>query len=692
MLVIDNEYDEKELFKKLFSHDEQTVRSFYSVKDDKAYKALKVPTIDKMNAALKGKLSVFTHSNRLIEPRIESTTLASYSRLGDVNAFTENLESLVDLSGNAANSPAYQVMLTSYLLNGVETNLLEALKTGREVCSLFNTPLPKTSFSFDNYDKRVFIPYNDSYVVALPRTPAWKTIGILNAQKALFEQEILASKPKLGEKEKFVLSTKLRVSEILQGQNASYLTGKVTRSQVHHSVFLPPSKNQSAVRRVLKMIEKNGISEKALLVLLKDVVADSGIVYELAKQMHQVYADDDIRGKYAPDNVFTRMAFANLGRKAYSAMSEIIEYENEEEKTFSTFFESKLDDLAELAWVRAYYKLPNKYVFDGAKKSFMEGFHSKTTDSADEESPETEYQTTRVAQETSKAYEGSYLRIIMNVDGYDAGSNGFSLGPVQPVAINGWLHNLLERNSGIKYKCFTPVYESIHLHDQACLKASDITLISHKTFSENADEISKSIETGADFNKSWIYTVGEKSMTTRSGTGDRCGFGDAANYNPSMRMDVQASAEMSVIVELNHALSNSEANDLIATVSREIRRTKLGGGVISVKHVGVYVSEPKTKGFALKRKEVANLKDWLKHLSFINRDYIGDVPIGLLAVGYDSVSSAPDIIHKGETYSSHIVETIYKGFSFVKSSNKDKAWFYPNVDLSTNNFYFSLIK
>jgi hypothetical protein len=149
---------------------------------------------------------------------------------------------------------------------------------------------------------------------------------------------------------------------------------------------------------------------------------------------------------------------------------------------------------------------------------------------------------------------------------------------------------------------------------------------------------------------------------------------------------------MSVIVELNHALSNSEANDLIATVSREIRRTKLGGGVISVKHVGVYVSEPKTKGFALKRKEVANLKDWLKHLSFINRDYIGDVPIGLLAVGYDSVSSAPDIIHKGETYSSHIVETIYKGFSFVKSSNKDKAWFYPNVDLSTNNFYFSLIK
>ncbi len=687
MLNVMNGEEELRLFSKLLSHDEDVIQQFYAVVNDKQRKSLKVPTIDKMNAALKGKLSVFTHSNRLIEPRVETTTMASYSNKGDVNAFSESLETFVDLTGNAANSPAYQLMLTEYTIDGRKTNLLQALQNGREVTSLFGHNLRAEQFGFDIYDKRVFIPNNNSYFVALPRTPAWKTIGVLNAQKALFEQEILVSKPNLGN-EGFVLNSKLRVGDIMQGQNASYFTGK-TGSQCHHSVFLPPSKNHTIIKRVLKMIEKSGISEKAMLVLLKDVVSESGVIYELAQQMHRVHASDDVKGKTCPDNASTRMSFEKLGRMAYSAMSIITEYDDEE-NNFSLFIDQKKEDLAELSWTRVHYKMPKNYIFDGAKTSFMSGFNSDEL--TEDDSQESELPSMQKKESIERKHEGSFLRITMNVDGYDAGTNGFSLGPVPPVAIYGWLHNVLERNVGIKFKRFTPLYKSIHLHDQACLKAKDTTLISKKTYDSNSIDIDKAIQSGVAFNHSWLYVVQEKTMSTRSGTGDRSGLNDKGEHNPSMRMDVQASAQLAVIVELEHALASTEATILVKKITREVKKTRLNGGIIHVRDVSIHAAEPKAKGFALKRKEVTSLTHWLKQISFINKDYIGDLPTGLLATGYDAIESAPDMIHKGESFPACVVETVYKGFSFVKSSNQEKAWFRANVDSSTNNFYFSLIK
>lgn len=686
MLSIKDEKEELAIFRKILSHDKDAIDQFYVSLNEVQKKALKVPTVAKMNAALKGKLSVFTHSNRLIEPRVETTTMGSYSNKGDVNAFTENLDSFVDLSGNAANSPSYQLMITEYLLDGCKTNLLQALQNGREVSSLFDYSIRKESFDFDIYDKRVFIPANGSYCVALPRTPAWRTIGVLNAQKSLFEQEIMTSKPSL-KTESFALNTKLRVSEIMQGQNASYFTGK-TGSQCHHSVFLPPSKHQPVIKRALKMIEKAGISEKSMLVLLKDVVVESGAIYSLAQQMHRVYASDDLKDKKCPDNAATRETFEKLGRMAYSAISLITEHDNEEGE-FSSFIAQKRDDLAELSWTRVYYKLPKNYVFEGAKALFIAGF---THDDAVNESDKDDTPETSSIQATQKErkHEGSFLKLVIDVDGYDAGSNGFSLGPLQPVSIYGWLHNLLERNVGIKFKRFTPVYENIHLHDQACLKARDTTLISRKTYVSNDVAIDAAIQSGLNFDRSWLY-VQEKTMSTRSGTGDRCGLSDKGEHNPSMRMDVQASAKMSIVIELQYALSSSQADTVIDKIMREIKKTKLNGGIIFTRSISVHAKEPRTKGFALKRKEVTSLAHWLKQISFVNKEYIGEVPTGLLAVGYDAVETVSEVTHRAETYPACVVETVYKGFSFVKSSNQDKAWFQANVDLSTN-FYFSLIK
>jgi hypothetical protein len=694
LIRIENEIAEKEFFQKILDEDKETIWSFFDLKTKDQRNKFKAPTIDKIRQALSNKLAAFTHSNRLIDPRISSSVSCDYSKNGDVNAHTEGLDDLFDLFGSSAYAPIHHLIMIPYLLNGEKTNLFYAIKNNRLVANLFNLELKLSGHHFDSLDKRVFIPSGDSYVVGLPSTPAWRTYGIIKAHKELYEQEFLAAKPDLKEK-LFVLSSKLRVGNILQGQNASYLTGKKTNSKIIHSVFLPPNKNKSVLKRVINSVKKNGLSEGVLLLLLKDIVADSGVVYAIAKEIHKANATDDILSLPAPNNAATRQAYEKLGGMSYQYISTISEF-NSETTDYTAFIESNLESIAGLAWNRIYYKLPKHYVFSGAKELFINSFSDSVHEYLAVDTRANFYMPS-VTSPTPKKYEGSFLRIIMSVDGYDAGTSSYSLGPVQPVTIYGWLHNLLERNVGVSFKKFTPIYSSILLHDQACTKAYEKVFITRETFADHKESITNALESGVGFDDSWIsFFEKGRSMSTVAGLGDRILYtketkSDKAS-SATVRTDVQASAEMSVLVELNHALSASEAEEIIKKIKSKIVKTRLGGGLIKVNHVGIYAKEPSTKGFALKRREVDGLKNWIQQLSFVKSEYIGEIPTGLLAIGYDSVKNVPDFIHDNQAFSTSVVETVYKGFSFAQASNKGKAWFYPSLENKDNNgFYFSLI-
>ncbi len=685
LIVFNNEVEEKDFFEKLFSNDDEAVYAFYKPETPKKREKLKVPTIEKMNGALKDKILAFTHSNRLIEPRVETGTFSEFSKAGDVNAFSEGLEGMVDISGVAKHAPVYHVMLTDYIVDNKKTNLFQAILSKRMVSSLFSLGISFQDFSLANYDKRVLIPDGEgSYVVAFPRTPAWRTVAIMNAQKQLFKDEFLELKPDLGA-ESFVLSTKLRISEILNGVNASYFTGKKTTGNVYHSVFLPPKRQKGLTKRILKLAEKNGIKTSYLLYLIDDVVSESGLINLIAKEIHKVSGVSDIKNISAPDNAMTRSAYERLGSMCYQAIGEMMEFDTED-LSFTFFINENIESIVELCWNKIYYKIPKHYVFNGAKDIFIKNFNdSFNLFSAVENKDKTSFDYVR-------KNEGSFLKIKMSVDGYDAGSNGFSLGPLQPVAIYGWLHNLLERKIGLEFNCFTPVYSNIFLNDQSCIKTNDKMLITKQTFDENKELILESLKTENGFDVSWIYNIPERTMNTRSGSGDRCGFFDKGTTGSSMRLDVQASAVLTVLIELKYPLSSSEADDVIKRIEKEIVKTRLNGGIIRVKDIGIYSKEPRVSGFSLKRKEVKNVKEWLKNISFINSDYIGEAPVGLLAVGYDSVESCGEFCYNNESYSSGVVETVYKGFSFVRSSNREKVWFYPNFESKdVAGFCFTLL-
>lgn len=693
---------------------------------------------------------------------------ARYGQLGDLNVASVSLPfhkgdpsayREIVLPVGAASIPAAKVLITEYTLKDGDierdTNLLEAIVEGRPAGDFARkadrTPLQAQPHGLE---KVVLVPESRgpaySYVAMLPKTPAWLRPA---ASHAAHEFVIDAIKMSLAEqigesiKEKrtkvskkgiaeghAVLANPVRVPsvklncrfrKVLKPQNASLRFGSGRYAGwVIQNIFVPPQVKPSGglARKAISRWVKEGayrfeIVRDAILHSVDESVLFNAVSYQKHRQQ-----GSDIRGSAIESNRGARDAFVEYGEHVGSIVRELFKHiagncANDEIASVCNMILRDHEDpygVATDAWNTILKEINSNNLIDSASKDFLEGFSSsmwfdgggKAVDAGTQGSPGRVPSVNREADTGREdKFNGRHLIISMDVSGHDAGSAGVTIGPPAPTAIYGFLHNILERQAGLKIERFLPVIKKTIVRDGIARRYGVYGALSHdarkaisnaaeKTPAEHvADAVSKALaENGAFFAGGHIVGCTASAINDNEAKG-KAPFVQEVKADTRLTLVVNLSRPVDVSSVYAEGFLNVRIGDF--DLSAAIGKARLAGGQIRLRSVRAEEGEPQNlRGFALTGHSPSAdpLQELFRSSAFVNREYAGRKPIGYLACGYEGIQEAPDVSRKGETFKALHAETIYKAFSYCGANNQGRKWFKPRTGTSADNlFFFQLI-
>lgn len=661
-----------------------------------------IPSLNFVRAIIVSKLS--SHTNRLVDSRNTAMIVANYGQLGDITAATTIGSFHRDIHANAPDIPKIKTLTCPYTVNGRVTNLLDAIIEARPAGTLL-CDISKVrhypAVGHDPLDKSVLIPWQGRYIDMRPVTPSYLPVAMKQAfmdvaarliNKALDElrENMKANKPIRWP----VLGLKARSRRMSKAQNYSFFMSAIG-GQVFQSIFLPPplSRPDAAVQRRSAMEwSEHGFNINLFRPILKSVANDSGLILKVARQKHR-HKDglESIKDMESIDNMKTREAFNEFGRHVGMVLREAIEAVPLEKGSPADDERSRLLEdhenkaLSTHAWNLIGKSLPENYRlvdragdkgFDLFQKGFEVGFWFAPAQS-DEKKSKT--MSARSDRPTSHASRGSRFMVIrMSVDAHDAGSAAPTLGIPAPTAMFGFLHRVVEREAGLSMLRFMPVILECRLQDQLAQRHGIKIKI-------NEDAKKRIKDQGGDADPALsvdglvIYADDMPASLTGKATPVQVETRDKA-IAPPFQYEVKASTTLILVVELESFVDEGAANDVIKNIESAIRKARLAGGEIRRASVNLHEAAPKIKrGFVLVRQRLGEndnpLNDLVRNIAFVDREYQGDYPMGLLACGYEGIQPAQSISRKGETYPAQHAETIYKGFRFSGVHHPEPAWF-----------------
>jgi len=622
---------------------------------------------------------VFSHSNRVNDGRNTVVVSASYGRLGDVNAKNTLGEAHRDIRANAADIPKLKTLVAAGLLL---TDASESINRDQD-------PHP--------LDKSVLFPVEGGYIDVRPKTPAYLPVAMRQSIYASASELLSASIRRQAATAGFepkklrypVLSLRARSWKIPEAQNLSFYSN-VIGGQVVHSLFLPPPQRRTdaaVLRKLGREWDEQGFSTGLLRSELSNAFEYVGIPLRIAHQKHRHKDKNEaISTMAAIDNLPTREAFVDLGRYAGMISRETLTAIPlaEGSKAFTErtniLSEHENPNLINGLW-NMIVRHANK---DDAVKRFFDHFAQGFSESfwfnADSEiMPPASGGDAKQSVPKIPMSGGKFLSISMKVDAHDAGTAGPSLSIPAPTAMFGFLHRVIERGVGLRMKRFMPIIRSCRLQDQLAqrhgirikltekakkrLTGLDVSALQSATISPDELVISPD---------EMPHAIIGKSTPTHASCKNKA-------VSPPVQNEIKASTDMTLVVELETPVTRDEAESLTYKLRMEIHKAHLAGGIIHDLRVRFDEKEPKhQKGFILVRHcfEATNpLHELMQSVAFVEREYQGTWPLGMLACGYEGIKEAVPMRRKGETYPAQHAETIYKGFRFAGASHPDPVWF-----------------
>lgn len=657
---------------------------------------------------------VFSHSNRVNDGRNTVVVNATYGRLGDVNAKNTLGEVHRDIRANAADIPKIKTLVEPYRVVARESNMLEAIIERRAAGLLLVDANEAISRDQEPHplDKSVLLPLADGYVDVRPKTPAYLPFAMRQSIYSVASELLASSIRQQADTKGFepkklrtpVLNLRARSWKMPKAQNFSFYSS-VIGGQVVHSLFLPPPLRRTdtaLLRKQASAWNEEGFSPALLRSALAKALEYVGIPLRIAHEKHRHKDENEaISTMAAIDNMPTREAFVDLGHYAGMISRETL-MAIPLEKDSDAFSERK-NILSEHENSNLVSELWNMIVRHGHKDDaidrffdhFAQGFSESFWFNADTEItlPASGSDTKQATPQTSTSG-GTFLSISMKVDAHDAGTAGPSLSIPAPTAMFGFLHRVIERGAGLHMKRFMPVIRSCRLHDQLAQRHGiRIKLTENAKKRLTGLDISALQGTTLSPDELVIYADDMPHAIIGKATPSHALSKDKA-ISPPFQNEIKASTDMTLVVELEAPITREEAESLTNTLHMEIQKSHLAGGVIHDLRLRFHEKEPThQKGFVLVRHrcEAANpLHELMQSVAFIEREYQGTWPLGLLACGYEGIKEALPIRRKGETYPAQHAETIYKGFRFAGGRHRTPVWFALRPDARENLVDFQL--
>lgn len=633
------------------------------------------------NALAEGQF--FTHSNRLVEARVQSAVFASYAQHGDTAAHLIGADRIIDIYGNAAESKKFKVLMAAYQIGGATTSLAEAVLYGRPAGKLlagnFNGEV--RAATFDPLDKAVLVPSQDErkYLALLPKTPAYLYPALISAAKAVGVEHVSGVLQGLAEKESLKASEipkmigirmRARARKLSKALNFSYWLNRIA-GQIIQPIFIPPSRPLTNERRIALMVRRWAKEGQFPLSMLKReltaAIEETGLHAVIAHERHR-------HGQTgAVDNATSREAYRMLGyvtaervRKILVAMD--LSGHPDLDETRSEILNAR----HETGWYqdienRVFEKIADAYRLVDGRKLFSKGFFASVM------STELSQPTTaRTLHTTDQTNEGRFLVIRLSASDVDIGSNGISIGLPSITAIHGLLHNVLERQLNLQVKRFCPAFSRVVMNDTLARQSTSRVAIWEK-------EIKSVLREGQQIAPSMLSLgMGATAMNGRSAVNGRVGAKDKAIAQP-FNNDVKGSIEMSVLVELRGALDAQAGEAVAEQVPVLLSCARLAGGPINSSACYLRQELPRLRGFALERVELDPSENpfeaIFRSVSSANREYLGTVPIGAVQTGYECLGEAESVRRNGQSWPALHAESLYTTFKFVRADSESRQWF-----------------
>lgn len=684
-------------------------------------------------------VELFTHSNRLMDARVATYIRCSFARQGETryDRVAQDLLSF-DIGGDSKPTPKKKFLLHAYEVSGKPTSLVDAITKGRPAGLALTEGIDGTRLhdcwnGVDPLDKRLLLPTSRSgsdYAVWLPKTPAFlmpamrhaaQTVVLEHAAPAL--KALAASVPSKGQIPSTInIRLMGRLVERPRPYNFSFYLNQVDGTYPQ-PLFLPPAHRMTAARRLKGIVsawQQNGRFPWPFVQReLAQALADSGFDAVMAHQKKRHQTTEAI------DNVHTRDAYMSLGESLSMRFSELIgaiadmeAHDAAEDviiearglmnsRVLPESWQQSLFNhaLAHLIPVNAEgdHKPPHarkrSYArTESGKAHLMRGIANGWLERDSLNRPEEREARLSKPRPESKdkaerdaVQEGRYLNITLSASEVDLGSNGISIGVPAPTAIYGFVHNLVERQTGLPIRRFRIGIHRVELNDQVARGRTIGAFLTAKDQDRSGDDtksrtgIISHVQNGTPLHAKDVVLRGGRSQAGTPSTTIPA-TNKAKAINAPWHTDLKGNVRLTVQVELREVLDAQECDEVISRLSRALSNARLGGGGVFQHQCRLLAADddnmpPGLGGFGFARHPIEEGRNPLvavyESVSFMNGRYLGDTPLGALSTGYEKLLDAGEMNVRGDAVPACHAETMYSIFRFCRASGPDNTWFVP---------------
>lgn len=682
---------------------------------------------------LRGYLSrpsqLFSHSNRLNDGRNTSLLLANYATEGDITAESLGCDGTLDIAGNAGDAQYRKVLLGEYEIAGCVTTLLDAIMTQRlagkwlckngEICFSPSASAAQVT----HFDKFVLAPFASDYIALAPTTPAFRYPSLYQALSDVFSEVAQADIADLAEEKQEQITNKTGETpskkDVLMGLTNKTLASKVrfraraydipkpvnlsqrtsdAGGRVIQPLFTPPIPKLLTQKEWSISLFENGELPSFALKRIVEIAKESANLFaalSFQRHKHKLNKSDP-----QVENAASQQAYANFGRFTASVLKDVIA--ECKRHALSPQQERIVDNITPSNDESGVYQslenigfqsISSRYRISDDRNAFKKGFQEGLYDEASLSPVETRKHNkpTRGLKGKSEGQEGRFLRVSLRAEDVDLGTTHISAGALSLTALHGLLHNVLERQCGLTMRRFLPSFDTVGLKDGSHKEIGIEALMFGNQVSDVYSRDQGDVEN----------TRFEPSIKILSGARS-CRAGTTGITNkplaPPLCSDIKGFLSMGILVELDASIAADEALSAAESLAAKFKQARLAGGEIVSADVSVR-SEPRmTHGYLLSRVypafDESPLHTVFRSVAFGQHGYLGEVPLGAVHTGYQSLGLPVDsAILKQQAFDVHRVEPTYHLFRYVHAKSvllEEVEWFSYRAEKINDHFNISV--
>jgi hypothetical protein len=689
----------------------------------KAAQAFDANSTTALRTYLSNGSEMFTHSNRLNDGRIKSAGLSRYATMGDITAESEGMDGCLDIGGSAGLSKLRKALLQPYKLDGEDTclgrSIIHNRPAGRWLTEINTGSAVKSDSYLSALDKLTLFPIVGvtDYMAIAPTTPAFRFPALLKAARTVAREAAqldldhhlaVASEKNAGKKDGAPATMKKKLTEMparlssVMFQARSYNISKaVNFSQqlseagglIMQPVFVPPSgakpfdKTLTGWRKGIALYDQ--LPSQAIDHVTRNAFKTSMVIRRLARQRQrhqQTKQDEQI------NNAETRHAYRDYGLECASESLLLKEAlitsapTPEDKNLIEALFEKHMSESLYRAIENSAFKAISKhYRLNDDRSHFLKGFnlgkYGATISSRQSPVKHPISASHKYQKGDQPQREGKFLALRLSAVDADLGSTHLCVGSLSITALHGLLHRVIERECGVSFQRFYPVFHRVTLNDLSHSKRGTSSTLWKADLGKCIDDDNLAL----DAYKPSFRTLAGAKPGSPGASGVTNNPGSA--INPPLLNEVKGRVELSVVIELEDFLNGQQSNDLLLKLEHLFSASRLAGGEIVSVACRLYKEEPDLRGYSLMRVapglDETPLETVMRSVAFGRTGYLGEFPIGAVHTGYQAIAPATSYaVKSGAEYPLVRAESIYHLFRYVTNavlSPDEREWFAPTI-------------